>query len=357
MIPHDEQVTPDAVRAGIDTEALRAAVDLHATRTVPGIDDMTAYLAAQVDDVSHREVLGPLLDGAGASGVVVRHGELLASWGDVDRPEMAFSATKSVLALVAGVAFDDGLLVLDEPVSRAVDLPQFADAHGRAITWRHLLDQSSQWQGELWGKPVAVDAQSRREGTESAGGAPGAGWAYNDVRVNLTALALTALLRRPLPEVLRERVMDPVGASADWSWHGYGNAVLMLDGRALPVVSGGAHWGGGLWIGARDLALLGELCLRGGDWYGRRVVSARWVEELWRPSPVKRDYGLSWWLNDHRTVWPQAPATGRCARGNGGTHLLWADPARELVICSRWGAEVERLLVEVSRAVPAAVRD
>jgi hypothetical protein len=44
---------------------------------------------------------------------------------------------------------------------------------------------TSQWDGELWGKPTAVDAQSTREGTESAGGPPGAGWAYNDVRVNL----------------------------------------------------------------------------------------------------------------------------------------------------------------------------
>ncbi|MCQ4084438.1 beta-lactamase family protein [Streptomyces sp. RB6PN25] len=77
---------------------------------------------------------------------------------------MAFSATKSVLSLVAGIAFDDGLLSLDEPVRTSVNLPQFADEHGRGITWRHLLDQTSQWEGELWGKPTGVDAQSTREG-------------------------------------------------------------------------------------------------------------------------------------------------------------------------------------------------
>lgn len=37
-----------------------------------------------------------------------------------------------------------------------------------------------------------------------AGARPGAGWAYNDVRVNLLCLASTALLRRPLPDVLPE---------------------------------------------------------------------------------------------------------------------------------------------------------
>lgn len=49
------------------------------------------------------------------------------------------------------------------------------------------------------------------------GSPPGTGWAYNDVRVNLLCLALTALLERPLPDVLAERVMEPLGVSATWS--------------------------------------------------------------------------------------------------------------------------------------------
>jgi len=81
------------------------------------------------------------------------------------------------------------------------------------------------------------------------------------------------------------------------------------------------------------------------------VISRQWIKELWAPCQAKPNYGLSWWLNDDRTAWPAAPATGRCARGNGGAHLLWVDPARDLVISSRWGAEVESLLDEVSAAV------
>ncbi|WP_330455621.1 beta-lactamase family protein [Streptomyces sp. NBC_00820] len=336
---------------GVDAAGLARAARAQAERALPGAEDMVSYLAAQVSDDSHRDVVGPLLDGQGASGVVVRRGVVVASWGDPAREEMAFSATKSVLSLVAGVAFDDGRLRLDEPVCRSVDLPQFANGHGRGITWRHLLDQTSQWEGELWGKPTAVDAQSTREGTESAGGPPGEGWAYNDVRVNLTALALTVLLRQSLPEVLRSRIMEPIGASPSWSWHGYTDSVVDIDGHPVPVVSGGAHWGGGLWISALDLARIGHLCLRGGTWGDRQVISRRWIDEMWTPCQVKPNYGLSWWLNDDRTVWPEAPASGRCARGNGGGHLLWIDPARDLVISSRWGADVESLLTEVSRVV------
>ncbi|CAM5434285.1 serine hydrolase [Streptomyces spiroverticillatus] len=348
--------TPDPWHR-VDAYALARAARAQAERHVPGIADMASYLDAQVSDTSHREVLGPLLDGEGPSGVVLRHGTELARWGGPGRVEMAYSATKSVLSLTAGIAYDDGLLHLDEPVHRALDrhrsvaLPQFADAHGRAVTWRHLLDQTSQWEGELWGKPTSVDAQSTREGTESPGGPPGEGWAYNDVRVNLAALALTVLLGRSLPDALRDRVMDPIGASDTWSWHGYANSFTEVDGARIPVVSGGAHWGGGLWISALDLARIGQLVLGQGSWEGKRILSRRWVEELWAPCPVKPNYGLSWWLNDDRTVWPAAPATGRCSRGNGGAHLLWVDPARDLVVSSRWGADPEKLLVEVSEAV------
>ncbi|WP_344583706.1 serine hydrolase domain-containing protein [Streptomyces lunalinharesii] len=170
--PSDRPVDP---WEGVDAAALARAVRAQAARPVPGVEDMASYLAAQVSDATHREVVGPLLDGQGASGVVVRRGTVIASWGDPTRAEMAFSATKSVLSLVGGIAFDDGTLHLDEPVSRSVDLPQFGGPHGRAITWRHLLDQTSQWEGELWGKPTWVDVQSTREGTESASGPPGEG--------------------------------------------------------------------------------------------------------------------------------------------------------------------------------------
>jgi CubicO group peptidase (beta-lactamase class C family) len=351
---------------GVDLGAVEIAAAEQAARPVAGVDDMASYLATQVGDASHRDVLGPLLDGAGPSGVVVRRGTVLASWGDPTRVEMAFSVTKSVLSLVAGIAHDDGLLHLDEPVTRRVDLPQLANPHGHLVTWRHLLDQTSQWEGELWGKPTSVDVQSTREGTESAGGLPGAGWAYNDVRVNLAALALTTLLRRSLANVLRERILDPIGASTSWSWHGYPSSRITLDDaddpddpddadgadEALtPVVSGGAHWGGGLWISALDLARIGHLCLRRGTRGHGQVLSSTWIDQLWTPCPVKATYGLSWWLNDDRTVWSTAAATGRCARGNGGRHLLWVDPARDLVVTSHWGNDVEQLLHALTNAV------
>jgi CubicO group peptidase (beta-lactamase class C family) len=162
-----------AFDGGIDLELVAAACGRQAARTVPGIHDMAAYLAEQVSDQSHRDVTGPLLDGSGASGVVVHGGRTVGSWGDPAVPEMLFSATKSVVSLVAGVAYDQGLLDVDAKVGDSVALPAFHDGAGRDVRWLHLLQQTSQWDGELWGKPARVDAQSRREGDEPEGGPPG----------------------------------------------------------------------------------------------------------------------------------------------------------------------------------------
>ncbi|MCW3817553.1 serine hydrolase [Micromonospora sp. DR5-3] len=336
---------------GIDLAAIRAAVARQAERVTEGIEDIARYRDAQVADESHREVTGPLLAGSGASGVIRHRGELVATWGDPATPEMLFSGTKAVAATLAGVAFDRGLLDPATPVLATVDHPFLTALRVEGITWAHLLQQTSGWTGELWGKPTGVDAQSRREGFEREG-APGTGWAYNDVRVNLLCLALTLLFRRPLGEVLREALLDPLGASSSWSWHGYADSVVDIDGASVPVVSGGAHWGGGLWISAADLALLGEVYRGGGTWRGRRLLSAEWIVRAWSPCPLNPDYGFLWWRNDSGRVQPGAPTTGRCARGNGGRHLLWVDPARDLVIASRWGDRIAELITEVSAAVP-----
>jgi CubicO group peptidase (beta-lactamase class C family) len=313
---------------------------------------MAEYLSRQNGDPSHRQVVGPLLEASGASGVVVHRGWVIAEWGDPAVPEMLFSATKTLVSTVAGLAVDQKLIDVHTPVAAAVDHSIFATASAGDITWHHLLQQTSQWRGELWGKPTWVDAQSRREGGEPEGGPPGSGWAYNDVRVNLLCLALTILLGEPLPAILREGVLEPLGASTTWSWHGYRNSFIDVDGGAVPVVSGGAHWGGGVWMSANDLALLGELYRRRGRWTDQQLITDDWIDRSWRPCKLNPDYGYLWWLNDRRRVQPAAPSSGRCARGNGGRHLLWIDPDRDLVIASHWTEDIGDLLASVSAAIP-----
>src|SRR5262249_43647530 len=144
----------------------------------------------------------------------------------------------------------------------------FDSPQNRDITWRHLLQQTSEWHGTLWGKPDSID-HNRDVGKSELGYAtkgtprpmkqPGTLWEYNDVRLNRLSLPLVHVFREPLEVVLRRAIMDPIGASATWEWRPYRNAWVEIEGRRLPCVPGGSHWGGGLWMSTLDLARFGVL--------------------------------------------------------------------------------------------------
>jgi len=168
--------------------------------------------------------IGPLPPRGGATGVIVRRGYVVATWGTPDAPETTNSVTKSFLSTVVGLAVDDGLIasVHDTvahampPIERARPngtgyardwpgddrmLRPFDTPHNRTLTWDHLLRQVSDWEGTLWGKPEWADRPTGTptEWTTRPRKEPGSTYEYNDTRVNVLALAVLQLWRRPLP--------------------------------------------------------------------------------------------------------------------------------------------------------------
>ena len=109
------------------------------------------------------------------------------------------------------------------------------------------------------------------------------------------------LFRRPLPEVLDEFIMKPIGASDSWKWHGYENSFIEIDGKRMQSVPGGAHWGGGLFISTADHARVGLLMASRGRWKEKQILSEEWIDLMIEPCPINPDYGCLWWLNKRRT--------------------------------------------------------
>lgn len=289
-------------------------------------------------------VLGPITPRGPAAGVVYRGGREIARWGDVDRADMTFSVAKSFLALLAGLAVGDGLIrSLDDRVADSALDDGYASEQNRDITWRHLLTQTSEWSGTLFDKEDRIDhnrvvglaVADAPKGTQRAMRRPGSFYEYNDVRVNRLSLSLLHLFREPLPSVLKRRIMDPIGASNGWRWDGYRNSTVMIDGQPMVSVPGGGHWGGGIVISARDLALMGRLVAAGGRWDGRQVLPAGWTDALVKPCPVAPFYGLMWWLNTDRRQFAAASERSYFALG-WGSHIVWIDPDHDLVTVLRW---------------------
>lgn len=346
---------PDAWQAqspaalGLSAEGVEAAIEYHeAHESAWRRDFLTAagrYIGVADEPEGPDDVLGPVRPRGGPNGLILRAGVIVAEWGDTARADMTFSVAKSYLAALTGLALERGLIgSLDDPVRKAAPDEAFDSAQNRAITWRHLLTQTSEWQGTLWGKADSID-HNRDLGKSELGASgkgtprpmrpPGTLWEYNDVRVNRLSLSLLQVFRRPLADVLREAVMDPIGASATWEWQPYRNAWIEIDGRRLPSVPGGSHWGGGLWMSTRDHARFGLLHARGGRWGDRQLLPAGWVDECRRPGAINPEYGLLWWLNTGRAQFPSAPESCFAARG-AGSNVIWIDPDHDLVAVVRW---------------------
>jgi len=343
-----EAVPPAA--AGFDAEKLDAAVEWAKASESPWPRSLYYPEGRYVGSVEWNEsgpwseITGIVRPRGGPAGMILKGGRIVAEWGDTRRADVTFSVAKSYLSILAGIAIGDRLIgSVDDPVGATVKTGHFDGPHNSLITWRHLLTQSSEWDGILWEKSDQVDhfrqvggaENNKHKGQLRQRQAPGTYYEYNDVRVNVLAFALLQRFGRALPEILRERVMDPIGASQDWEWLGYSTSWTEVGGKRVQSVSGGSHWGGGLFIPTRDHARVGFLVANGGRWGSRWLLPEGWMAKSLEPSSANAGYGFLWWLNRGGRNYPSAPADSWFALG-AGTNLIWVAPSHDLVAVVRW---------------------
>ncbi|MCE7991858.1 MAG: serine hydrolase [Roseivirga sp.] len=289
----------------------------------------------------YHDVLGPMRDRGGPAGVIIKGGYIVAQWGDVDRVDMTHSVTKSYLSTVAGLAIDKGLIrsVHDKTGDYVWD-GTFDGQHNSKVTWEMLLNQSSAWSGELFGLKDWADRPPREGGIDDwrfkKPVEPGTVMEYNDVRVNVLAYSLLQVWRKPLPMVLKEHVMDPIGASTTWRWYGYDHAWVNIDGIKMQSVTGGGHSGGGVFISAMDHARFGLLFLNNGKWNDEQIISQDWVEAVQVSSEPNPSYGYMWWLNRGRRKWRGVEDESIYFGAGFGGNFVVVDKTNDMVIVTRW---------------------
>ena len=343
----------------IDTNKIKEAVDFAISHETSQSRNLWLSQAMQFGKEPFSDPIGPMAERGPAAGIVIYKGYIIAEWGNPAAVEMTHSVTKSMVSSVVGLAFDKGLIsslddkvytylppvevamqesVNENPIAKKSFIYPFETEHNRKISWDHLLRQTSDWEGVLWGKPDWADRPSDKpsEWTTRKRFEPGTVYKYNDTRVNALTLAATLVFRKPLPEVLRENVMNPIGASNTWAWTGYKNAWIIVDGKMVQSVSGGGHFGGGMFMNAYDMGRLGLLTLRKGNWNGKQILSEDWIRKATTPTPANTGYGfMNYFLNTDRKLYPSAPASAYAHLGNG-TNAIYVDQENDLVAVVRW---------------------
>ena len=200
------------------------------------------------------------------------------------------SITKSVVALLVGIALDRGVIKsVDAPLLSF--FPEYADLGSperQQITLRDLLTMQAglDWPGKPYlsmaRRVAAVPDPYRLVLEQPMVAEPGKRWRYNNGVAELVGGVVQKATSRPLDQFAREVLFEPLGIT-DWEW-----------GR---MASGdpGASWG--LRLRPRDLAKIGQLVLDNGAWHGRQIVSADWIREMTLPRIVtpKFSYAYLWW--------------------------------------------------------------
>jgi hypothetical protein len=317
--------------------------------------------AMQFGKEPFSDPVGPMLERGGLSGIIVYKGYIIAQWGDPNKVESCNSVTKSFVSSTIGLAYERGLIHSREdkvytylppietasfteetknqnPIDKKSFIFPFDTPHNRKISWDNLLRQTSDWEGTLWGKPDWADRPSDKqdEWLTRKRNEPGTSYKYNDTRVNALALAATSVWHQSLPEVFRENIMKPIGASNSWTWTGYQNSWIVLDGKLVQSVSGGGHFGGGMFINGYDMARFGLFTLRKGNWQGKQILSADWFKKATTPTNVNPEYGfMNYFLNTQQKMYPSAPASAYAHIGNG-TNMIYVDGENDLVVVVRW---------------------
>lgn len=324
-----------------DVQQLGEAVDFAKANEYSGSRDLRRAILEGFQREPFHEILGPTKKRGGPAGLILKDGYVLASWGDTKRVDMTFSVTKSFLSTVAGLAEDAGLIQdTKDKVANYVWDGTFDGEHNTKITWEHLLQQNADWSGELWGLKDWADRPPNEGGLDDWKfrklNEPGTVMEYNDVRVNVLAYSLTNVWRKPLPMVLKEQLMDRIGATTTWRWFGYDHAWTEIDGLQMKSVTGGGHSGAGLFISTEDMARFGMVFMNQGKWGQQQLISPEWIKKATQPSIPNVNYGYMWWLNQKGPRhWEGVPEHVFYAAGFGGNFIV-VDQKNGLLIVTRW---------------------
>ena len=194
-------------------------------------------------DFSDQErIFGSLLGSvptmrAKTNGLVIYKGYVVAEFGDTTWVDPTYSVAKSMMATVAGIAVRDGkisarrarrphrqgrrLRLAAQRPGHLEDAPAAGDRVGR----RHVGQEGRLRRPDAFGEGERKPRELQR---------PGTFYEYNDVRINRLGLSLLRTFKKPVPEVFRGEVMDPIGASNTWKWVPYHNSYVDIDGKRWP---------------------------------------------------------------------------------------------------------------------------
>ena len=254
------------------------------------------------------------------------------------------SATKSIIALLIGIAIDKGQInSIDDKVLSF--FPDYKIKRGEKtihdVTIRHLLTMRAPYKckGDPWTKVCSSDNWTYAS-LDFLGGRKGLTDEFNYQTVCLHILSgiLHAVTGMKTVDYANEFLFAPLGIAPHVNYE----AKTAEEHKHFTIskTPKGHIWfcdpdglgtpGYGLCMSAEDMAKIGVMCLNKGVFDGKRIVSAHWIEEMTSPRIVESDrfrgmeYGYLWWIIDReKHIY--------AAIGNSG-NVIYVNPEKDIVV-------------------------
>lgn len=247
-----------------------------------------------------------------------------------DRPREVASVAKSMMAVLFGMALDEGAITgLDQPAADFI--PAWRNDARTGITLHHLLSMTSGLDDTGLALRGVTGDQFVINGAAPLAHPPGTRWAYNTAAYHLLFHILMRATGERVEVYADRKLLGPLGMG-DTVWvtsQGQGD-----DGPVTNYYSAVST--------ARDLWAFGRMVMQNGRWQGRQLVSADYVTRMATVSqPINRSYGLLWWVNEGEGLdvlgrpagrrFPSAPPDTLAALGAGGQVILIV-PSRQVIL-------------------------
>ncbi len=232
-----------------------------------------------------------------------------------------YSVTKSILAVLVGIALDRGLLPsLDRTVASCfpeIDLTG-ADPRVREVTISHILTMTAGWdtstQPGIQAPLVTLSGLMR-----PMADVPGSVFSYDNNAANMLGILLARAVGSRLDVFAEEVLFGPIGIK---------NHIWRQTPDGYPAASGG------LSLSMDSIIRFGRLILRKGDWDGKRIVSEEFLTAaLSRRTLVNAQEQLSYGYLWFSQKTPDGRHEGHTAQGFGG-QVLHVVPALDLIIAT-----------------------
>ncbi|MCR5201140.1 MAG: beta-lactamase family protein [Saccharofermentans sp.] len=254
------------------------------------------------------------------------------------------SATKSIVALLVGIAVDRGEIgSIDDKVLSY--FPDYQVKRGEKtiydVTIRHLLTMRAPYKGkgDPWSK-VCISENWTYASLDFLGGRGGLTDEFNYKTVCLHILSgiLYKATGMTTVEYANEYLFKPLGIAPHENYYAKSaeeHKHFTMDKKPKTNVwfadrDGLGTPGYGLCMCAKDMAKIGQLCLNEGVWEGKQIISSSWIKDMTRPRKIEGQmwrgmmYGYLWWItNPEKNIY--------AAIGNSG-NVIYVNPDKNVVV-------------------------